>query len=96
MSQALTDEQHREAQQIAELEVRRYFDYYLETVWPKQQRALQEYCDNQVQQHNQDETAHGSTEKKFRRMLWIAVGATLGGGAGGAGLLRLLMTLGGS
>lgn len=91
MPQALTDEQHREVQQIAELEVRRYFDYYLETVWPKQQQALQEYCDSRVQTHNQDEAAHGRTEKKVNRFTWILIGATLGGGAGGAGLLRLLM-----
>lgn len=93
--EALTEAQHREVQQIAELEVRRYFDYYLKEVFPKQQEAMQTYTDANVREHDQSEEAHGRTEKKMNRFVWMLIGAAVSGGAGGAGLLRVLMTFGG-
>lgn len=89
----LTQTQHREAQQIAELEVRRYFDHYLKDVWPEQQQALKDYTDAQVQAHDDSETAHGKVERRVNRIVWMVLGAAVAGAGAGGGLVRLVMSL---
>lgn len=95
MGDALTETQHREVNQIAELRVRKYFDHYLENVWPKQQAELEKHCRKRIEAHDSDAEAHGGTERKVNRFTWLLIGAAVSGGAGGAGLVRVLMTLGG-
>jgi len=62
-----------------ELGVRRYFDHYLENVWPVQMQA-----------HNDDCTAHGGVAKKLLKLKWYIIGAVMAGGGGGAALAKLL------
>lgn len=88
---ALSQAQVREVQQIAELETRRYFDHYLREVWPAQQAALREHIDVMIRQHDDSDVAHGGTERKVHRFIWVLLGMAAAGGAGGAGLMRLLM-----
>lgn len=94
MNDALTETQHREVGQIAELRVRRYFDHYLKDVWPKQQAEIERHTRKCVEAHDADKEAHGGTERKVTRFTWLLIGAAISGGAGGAGLARVLMTLG--
>jgi len=95
MPEGLTDAQARETAQIAELETRRYFDQYLANVWPQQEAAMREHIASLVQAHDDSENAHGGVERKFNRIIWVLTGAACVGGAGGAGLTRLLILAGG-
>ena len=88
---SLSEAQHREVRQIAELQVRRYFDYYLKEVFPKQQQAMQDYTDSCVREHDKDVEAHGRVERRMNRFVWMLIGAAASGGVGGAGLVRILM-----
>jgi hypothetical protein len=92
---ALTEQQHREVKQVSELAVRRYFDYYLENVWPKQQERLERHCRQRLETHNTDSSAHGGVEWKLNRFVWIGIGIAIAGGGGGFGLARLLSSLAG-
>jgi len=92
-SQPLTQPQYREVQQIAELEVRRYFDHYLKDVWPEQQQALKDYAAARVQAHDDSETAHGKVERRVNRIVWMILGAAVAGAGAGGGLVRLVMGL---
>lgn len=78
---------------IAELETRRYFDQYLKEVWPVQQQALQTFATEVVKAHNFDPKAHGGVEYRFTRLVWVALGVFLAGGAGGVGFARLFPIL---
>lgn len=91
--QALSRAQVREVQQIAELETRRYFDHYLTEVFPRQQRAFREHTQSLIRQHDDSENAHGGVEQKFSRAVWLLIGVAVAGGAGGAGLTKLLLTV---
>lgn len=64
---------------VAELEVRRYFDHYLEKVFPVQIAAI-------VKAHDEAEGSHGGV----RRIKWVLAGAIAVGVAGGAGIERLI------
>lgn len=87
---ALTVAQIREVDARIENGVRRYFDHYLENVFPRQQRALREHTHTQIALHDRGIGAHGGVERKVSRLLWVAVGAAATGGGVGAGLARLL------
>lgn len=84
---ALSEQQNSEVERIAELEVRRYFDHYLNEVFPNQVEQV-------VKRHDADRGAHGGVEKKVTRGIWLLAGASLGCGAGiGAGLRQLFVLL---
>lgn len=74
-NRALSEAQAREAKQIAELEVRRYFDHYLTRIFPQQVAAV-------VEAHNLSPKSHGGVERKFTKMVWLTVGAASAGGSG--------------
>jgi len=79
----LTDRDLERVDERAELQVRRYFDHYLQEVFPHQMAA-----------HNADDGAHGSVAKKLTKLKWLLIGLALAGGAGsGAAFAKLLATL---
>jgi len=81
---ALTEQEIDRIKELSELETRRYFDHYLEAVFPVQVERF-------IDAHNDCPEAHGSVEKKVSRVLWICAGAAavLGAGAG-LGIKQLL------
>jgi hypothetical protein len=92
---ALNEAQRREVEQTAELTTRRYFDHYLENVWPKQAAELERQCNHNIQHHDEDPHAHGAVPRRFNRLMWIGVGIAAASGTGGAGLAQVLMNLAG-
>ena len=92
-NQPLNENQRREVQHTAELEVRRYFDHYLNNVWPKQQVELEKHCRKRIEVHDKSPEAHGAVARKFNRVFYVALGVAVGSGAGGFGLARLLTSL---
>lgn len=76
---SLSELERKETQEVAELEVRRYFDHYLENVYPTQLAA-----------HNNDATAHGGVSGKVNKIMWVAAGAAAIGG----GVTKLLAFIG--
>ncbi len=83
----LSKNEQEQVEQIAELEVRRYFDRYLTEVFPKQIAAV-------VKAHDQAADAHGGIRGKFSKFKWILVGLAIGGGMGaGLGLKELIQFL---
>lgn len=56
----MTEERVKE---LAELETRRYFDMYLQDVFPDQMKLI-------IENHNGDRSAHGSSERKVNRLTW--------------------------
>jgi hypothetical protein len=84
----LSEIQREEVGDVAELEVRRYFDHYLGNVFPGQVQQM-------VKAHDLDEASHGGVAKKVSRCLWLLLGAGVAGGFGaGFGLKNLLILLG--
>lgn len=76
----LNQQQRTEVAEIAELTVRRYFDHYLQDVFPKQMRA-----------HDVNVYAHGGIVRRFARFKYLLFGfAAAGGFVGGAGMGRLV------
>lgn len=66
-----------------ELDVRRYFDHYLEVVFPQQMQA-----------HNADMEAHGGITRRFGRLKALLIGLVFGAGLGvGSGLTELITHL---
>lgn len=72
---ALTEQEIQRIKELAELETRRYFDHYLESVFPEQVERF-------IDAHNECQEAHGGVEKKVSRTLWMLAGAAAVGGAG--------------
>lgn len=66
----------------AELEVRRYFDHYLENVFPDQVKQM-------IQAHNLSPNAHGGVERRFNKAFWMIAGLGLAGGGTAAGVAKL-------
>lgn len=76
--------------EIAELEVRRYFDSYLQRVFPEQVKVLKAHTLTEVGSHNASPEAHGGVERKVSRFLWLLLGgATVTGGGFGALVAKL-------
>lgn len=83
----LSENEQAQAARIAELEVRRYFDNYLNEVFPKQIAAVMEA-------HDKAADAHGGIRGKFAKFRWTLIGFATGGGLlGGAGFAKLLTLL---
>lgn len=91
---ALNPSQVREVEQVAKIEVRQYFDHYLQNVVPVQQKTAREHVHLMIEKHDADRKAHGGTEVKVSRLLWMVTGAATVGGTAGAGLLKLVASLG--
>lgn len=90
----MTDAECKKMEMIAELTVQRFFDHYLEEVFPKQLTAT-------ILAHNQDVTAHASQIKgavetaTTKLKLWV-YGLMFGGGCGlGAGVTVVIRALSG-
>lgn len=86
---ALTTVQIREVDARIENGVRRYFDHYLENVFPQQQKALREHTHLMIKQHEDSDSAHGGVERKFTRLIWLLAGVGTASGGLGVGLTRL-------
>lgn len=77
---------------VAEITVRRYFDHYLEEVWPDQLAAA-------ITAHNQDVTAHteqikGAVKAESSRLkLWVYGLIFAGGIGGGVGIARAIAAI---
>lgn len=85
----LSEREEGQVAEIAELTVRRYFDNYLNEVFPKQIAAV-------VEAHNAAADAHGGIRETFSKHKWLVMGFIAGGGiATGAGIERLFSILGG-
>jgi hypothetical protein len=83
----MTSNERKQMEDIAELKVRQYFDHYL-------YQTLPATLDQAVASHNVDPSAHGGVERKFNRMVWLAMGlAASGGGTVGAMLATGFRTL---
>lgn len=79
----LSDDQRQEVDDISELAVRKYFDYFLGEVLPR-------FFDS----HNSDCKAHGGVAKKLDRFKWLLAGLSFGAGAGsGVGIAKLIALL---
>lgn len=91
----LNSTQRREVEALAELSVRRYFDHYLENIFPAQIARIEKEVDLKIRVHNSSSHAHGRVERTVTRTVWLTLGAALAGasGAGGAELLRVMLHL---
>lgn len=79
----LSHSQAREVKGMAELEVRRFFDYYLREVFPDQ-------VNRRIDAHDKDPAAHGGVEKKANKFFWTIIGAA---GAAGAGVTTVIQAV---
>ena len=84
----LDQEQVDHVKDIAELEVRKYFDHYLEDTLPTQLKVI-------ISAHNTDDKAHGGVEKKISRFLWVVMGIGIASGASGVLASKALGVFGG-
>lgn len=76
-----------EVEALAELQVRRYFDDYLQNTLPT---TLQQV----VKSHDDSADAHKGVSRRVDRLLWVLLtGAVAGGGAAGFGLDKLLSAI---
>jgi len=78
----MTERDHDLVREVAELEVRRYFDHYLQNTFPVQ---VEKFIDI----HDLCPDSHGGVERKFSRMVWVIVGASAAGGGVVAGAAKL-------
>lgn len=73
-----------EARAIAELEVRRYFDNYLNRVFPEQIKAA-------IQGHDESVLAHGAVSRRLSQYKFLMIGVAFGAGLiAGGGFERVL------
>ena len=79
----LSENQQKYIHEIAELEVRKYFDHYQTQVFPTQLKSI-------IDAHNQDQTAHGGVERRVNRAIWILVGVALASGGTGALIAKVM------
>lgn len=69
-----------------ELGVRRYFDHYLEKVFPVQVRQV-------LDSHDKSTEAHGGVAKKFDRFRYLLTGFAAAGGFGAGAAATKLASL---
>lgn len=84
---SLTTEQVEQVKQIAELEVRRYFDHYQNEVFPEQLKTI-------INTHDSDDAAHGAVEKRIDRAVWVMIGVAMASGGMGALVSKALAAFG--
>lgn len=77
--------------EIAELAVRRYFDHYLDEVWPQQETRIVESIKAAVTAHDQDPASHTGVARRFDRFFWTLAGLSLGSGVGIGTISTLLL-----
>lgn len=82
----LSESEIARVKEIAELETRRYFDHYLDTVFPVQVERF-------IDAHNDCPEAHGGVEKKVNRVLWICAGAAAVGTGVGFGAKAVIAAI---
>jgi len=90
MGDSLSPAQIQQVELIAEVEVRRYFDHYLNEVFPKQQKAMREHTHLMIEKHDSADDAHGGIELKFNRLFWVSAGLVLSGVGAGSFLAKWL------
>lgn len=83
MSDGLSAGQRQEAEDVAELKVRRYFDEYLKTTFPESVAAM-------IQAHNTSPEAHGGVVAQVLKAKYLFMGFAAAGGFGAAKLIDLL------
>jgi hypothetical protein len=76
----LTEDQRKEVDDRAELQIHRYMEHLYEQHIPRIISAA-------LNAHNSDVDAHKGALKRSERLIWILMGASA---AGGAGLAKLL------
>lgn len=91
----MNDIDREQVKDMAELEVRRYFDHYLKDVLPVQMAALKADVDEKIALHDAADASHGRVKIKLNRLLWIVMGAASVGGGSGLLATKLLAVLGG-
>ena len=85
----------KEVETIAELAIRRFFDHYLDNVFPEQ-------LDRVIHAHNADAGAHKQQiqhavrTESYRIRLWLIGLIFAGGVGGGIGLNRIIAAIAGS
>lgn len=95
MTDLLTKDQVHQVEEISELQTRRYFDQYLQKVWPVQQKAAREHTHLMIEQHDANPKAHGGVEFRLNKMIWMLVGVAGAGGAAGGGIAKIISVFGG-
>lgn len=75
----LSPAQIKHVEEIAELQVRRYFDHYQRDVFPQQLKVI-------IHAHDSDDKAHGAVEKRLDRAVWVFVGVAFASAMGGAAI----------
>ena len=70
----------KQVETIAELSVRRYFDHFLSDTLPRVMKAERHHTHMLIEAHDAEDTAHGGVERRFSRMVWVAIGLAFGGG----------------
>lgn len=91
---SLTEDQERDVERIAELETRRYFDHYLNEVFPAQVKTIREHTYVTVEKHDMNPAAHGGVEKKLNKLIWMFMGVAAAGGGTGALVAKLISAVG--
>ena len=79
--------------EIAELECRKYFDMYLQQVFPMQVKAMKEHTANAVKTHDLSPEAHGGVERRVNKFFWLLLGGASAGGAGLGAFASKLITI---
>lgn len=76
-----------EMQDIAKLEVREYFDQFLNVALPRILKAERHYMHMTIEAHDAADTAHKGVERRFSKTMWLAMGLMAGGGGTIGGLI---------
>lgn len=87
---SLSDQQKNDVDDRVELGVRRYFDTYLQEILPAQLKAERHHNHLMIERHDASNKAHGGVEAKVLKAKWMIAGAVAVGGAGAAGLAKLI------
>jgi len=90
----LDTDEIKQVRDLSELEVRRYFDHYLQNVVPKQMEEVKKARVIMIQNHDADPEAHGAVEKKLNKMIFVIMGVAGAGGGLGAVAAKLMEYLG--
>lgn len=90
---ALSEQERQQIIDMADLAVRRYFDHYLQNVYPEQAKSLRHHAHITVEKHDGDREAHGGVEKKFNRAKWMIAGIVALGSACGSFIVPFVKSI---